>query len=29
VVWSDRSVGMGIQFDHMSASDQQIIDGLT
>jgi uncharacterized protein (TIGR02266 family) len=29
VVWSDRTVGMGIQFEYMSAGDQQIIDGLT
>lgn len=29
VVWSDRTAGMGIQFEFMSASDQQVIDGLT
>jgi hypothetical protein len=29
VVWSDRAAGMGIQFEFMSASDQQVIDGLT
>ncbi len=29
VVWSDRTAGMGIQFEYMSAGDQQVIDGLT
>lgn len=29
VVWSDRKVGMGIQFERMSAADQLAIDRLT
>jgi uncharacterized protein (TIGR02266 family) len=29
VVWADRKVGMGIQFERVSAADQQAIDALT
>lgn len=29
VVWADRKVGMGIQFDRVSPADQQAIDALT
>jgi len=29
VVWADRKVGMGIQFERLSAADQQVIDRLT
>jgi len=29
VVWADRKVGMGIQFEQVSAADQQAIDALT
>jgi uncharacterized protein (TIGR02266 family) len=29
VVWSDRTVGMGIQFERVSAPDQRAIDALT
>lgn len=29
VVWADRKVGMGVQFERVSAADQQAIDALT
>jgi uncharacterized protein (TIGR02266 family) len=29
VVWSDRKVGMGVQFDRVSPADQRAIDSLT